>query len=289
MIDSSNLPLPSLANALMLRCTVLERKRVVAYLCCLLALSAGTMPAGGRDSAVKGEWRFYGSDRGNTKYSPLAQIDAGNVKTLKVAWTWASPDLKIMEQNQRLVTLGLEATPLMAGGTLYVSTSLSQVAAIDAGTGKTIWVYDPQSYKTGQPTNLGFIHRGVAYWTDGKVERIFIGTCDAYLIAIDAKTGQPVADFGENGRINLAGSIQYAENARNYAVTSPPVVCRNVVIVGSSINDGPMKKEAPRGDVHAFDVRTGKPVWTFHTIPQAGEFGNETWENDSWKYTGAAN
>src|SRR5262249_40786723 len=129
MIDSPNLTLPSLANALMLRCTVLERKRVVAYICCLLAVSGGTMPAGGRDSSAKGEWRFYGGDRGNTKYSPLDQINAGNVNTLKVAWTWASPDLKIMEQNQKLFTLGFEATPLMVGGTLYLSTSLSQVAA----------------------------------------------------------------------------------------------------------------------------------------------------------------
>src|SRR5215831_5350613 len=138
----------------MLRCIVIQGKKVVAYLCCLLAVSFGTMSAGRRDSAAKGEWRYYGGDRGNRKYSPLDQINAANVNTLKVAWTWASPDLKLMEQNQKLFTLGFEATPLMVSGTLYLSTSLSQVAAVDAQTGKTIWVYDPQSYKTGQPTNL---------------------------------------------------------------------------------------------------------------------------------------
>ena len=101
------------------------------------------------------------------------------------------------------------------------------MAAINAKTCKTIWVYDPQRYKAGHPTNLGFLHRGVAYWTDGKVERIFIATCDAYLIAIDARTGQAVADFGQGGKVNLASAIPCAINARNYAVTSPPVVCRD--------------------------------------------------------------
>ena len=255
----------------------------------LLLISLEAIQVGATDGVRKGEWRFYGGDQGSTKYSPLDQINKDNAQKLKVAWSWDSPDLKTLERNSKLYTLGHEATPLMIGGVLYVSTSLSQVAAIDAATGKTIWVYDPKSYLTGQPTNLGFLHRGVAYWTDGKSERIFIGTCDAYLIAIDARTGQPVASFGEGGKINLAKAIPYAVNARNYAVSSPPMVCRDMVMVGSSINDGPMKKEAPRGDVQAFDARTGKPAWIFHTVPQAGEFGNESWENDSWKYTGNTN
>jgi quinoprotein glucose dehydrogenase len=252
-------------------------KHVGVLVLCLLIISPDAITVAANNGLQKGEWRFYGGDQGSGKYSPLAQITKDNVKNLKVAWTWDSPDLKVLEQKSRLYTLGNEATPLMIGGVLYVSTSLSQVSAIDAATGKTIWVYDPKSYETGQPTNLGFLHRGVAYWTDGKAERIFIGTSDAYLIAIDAKTGQPVSSFGENGRINLAKAIPLAINARNYAVSSPPMVCRDVVIVGASINDGPVKKEAPRGDIQAFDVRTGKPAWIFHTVPQKGEFGNETW------------
>ena len=264
-------------------------KRFSALLGCLMLLASAALPAGRKDPAGKGEWRFYGGDQGSTKYSPLDQINRNNAKNLKVAWTWDSPDLKVMEQNRKLYTLGYEATPLMVNGVLYISTSLSQVAAINAATGQTIWVYDPKSYETGHPTNLGFLHRGVAYWTDGKAERLFIGTSDAYLIAIDAKTGAAVSDFGEGGRVNLAKAIPLAINARNYAVTSPPVVCRDVVIVGSSINDGPINKEAPRGDIQAFDARTGKPAWIFHTVPQAGEFGNETWENESWKYTGNTN
>jgi quinoprotein glucose dehydrogenase len=263
--------------------------KVFVYIGCLLLLGLTTTSIGGKDGVKEREWHFYGGDRGSKKYSPVDQINRDNVKTLKVAWTWDSPDLKILEQNSKLFTFGYEATPLMVGGVLYISTSLSQVAAIDAQTGKTIWVHDPKSYETGHPTNLGFLHRGVAYWTDGRIERIFIGTSDAYLLALDAKTGQPVANFGDAGRINLVKAIPHAINARNYAVTSPPVICRDVVIVGSSINDGPVNKEGPRGDIQAFDVRTGKPAWIFHTVPQAGEFGNDTWENESWKYTGNTN
>jgi quinoprotein glucose dehydrogenase len=254
----------------------------------LFILAIASAPLAQR-SANKGEWRFYGGDSGSAKYSPLTEINRDNVKNLKVAWTWDSPDLKLQEQNRMLRAFAHEATPLMIGSTLYVSTSLSQVAAINAATGATLWVYDPKSYTAGRPTNLGFIHRGVAYWTDGREERLFIGTSDAYLISLDAKTGKPIETFGEAGKINLTKAIPLARNASNYAVSSPPVVCRDAVIVGSSISDGPVNKEAPRGDVQAFDVRTGKPHWIFHTVPQSGEFGVETWENESWKYTGNTN
>ncbi|HMX27429.1 MAG TPA: PQQ-binding-like beta-propeller repeat protein, partial [Blastocatellia bacterium] len=256
---------------------------------CLSLLLCASLPVFAQQGAKKGEWRQYGGDGGSTKYSPLDQINKDNVKNLAVAWSWDSPDLAMQKENRMLASFAHEATPLMVGGVLYTATSLSQVAAINAETGKTIWAYDPQSYKTGRPTNLGFLHRGVAHWTDGKQERILIGTADAYLIALDAKTGKPIADFGENGKVNLAKAIPLAANARNYAVTSPPVICRDVVIVGSSISDGPTVKEMPRGDVQAFDVRTGKPLWIFHTVAQKGEFGNETWENDSWQYTGNTN
>jgi quinoprotein glucose dehydrogenase len=250
---------------------------------------ASTGKAKAPEGTGNGEWRYYGGDQGSKKYSPLDQINKDTVKNLKVAWRWDSPDLPLQAANRALTAFGYEVTPLAVGNTLYVSTSLSQVAAINAATGETLWVYDPETHKSGRPTNLGFVHRGVAYWTDGREERIFIGTGDAYLIAVNAKTGKPVESFGEQGRVNLTKAIPYAINARNYAVTSPPLICRDVVIVGSSISDGPTMKEMPRGDVQAFDVRTGKPAWIFHTVPQAGEFGVETWENESWKYTGNTN
>ncbi len=253
----------------------------------LALLASGTAAA--QQGAGRGEWRHYAGDNGSTKYSPLDQINRDNAARLHIAWRWDSPDLPVQAQNPMLRSLAYEATPVMVNGRLYVSTSLSQVASIDAATGKTLWVFDPLSYKSGRPTNLGFLHRGVGYWSDGKQERIFIGTSDAHLWALDARTGQAIPGFGNEGKVNLARDIPLAVNAANYAVTSPPLVCRDVVIVGSSISDGPLNKEAPRGDVQAFDARTGERLWIFHTVPQAGEFGADTWENESWKYTGNAN
>src|SRR5262249_13087396 len=167
----------------------------------------------------------------------------------------------------------------------YVSTSCSQVAAIDPATGETKWKYDPGTWKKGTPTNLGFVHRGVAHWTDGKEARVFIGTGDSQLIALDAKDGTPCKDFGEEGRVDLTKGMRRPVDKKFYAVTSAPVVCRDVVIVGSSIWDFPLKKETPPGDVRGFDVKTGKQLWCFQSVPQKGEVGNETWLNDSWKYT----
>ncbi len=244
---------------------------------------------GAEPSLAAGDWPHYGGDRGSRKYSPLDQINAENASKLAIAWTWDSPDIPIQEGNRRLFSFAHEYTPLAIGGRLYTSTSLAQVAAIDGSTGETIWVYNPKSYEAGRPTNLGFVHRGLAYWTDGTQERLYLAAHDGFLYAIDAKTGELVSEFGEQGRVNLTTAIPLASAPRNYTMTSPPVVCRDVVIVGSSISDGPQNKEAPRGDVQAFDARTGKPAWLFHTVPQEGEFGNDTWENDSWKYTGNTN
>jgi quinoprotein glucose dehydrogenase len=258
-------------------------------LICILFLVGASASITAQQGTKKGEWRFYGGDNGSTKYSPLDQINRDNASRLKIAWTWDSPDLLLQKENRALGSFAYETTPLMVNGTLYTSTSLSQAAAINAQTGATIWVFNPEAYKTGRPTNLGYVHRGLAYWTDGKQERIFIATSDAYLWAVDAKTGKAIAEFGEQGKINLAKSIPFASNARNYAVTSPPVICRNVVIVGASISDGPTTTEMPRGDIQAFDVQTGKPAWIFHSVPQQGEYGVETWENESWKYTGNTN
>jgi quinoprotein glucose dehydrogenase len=238
---------------------------------------------------TEGEWRYYGGDPGSSKYSPLEQINRSNVGELKIAWSWDSPDLPLQKRNRMLSSFAYETTPLMVGGTLYATTSLCQIAAIDPQTGKTRWVFDPKGYLAGRPTNLGFVQRGVAWWSDGSSERIYVASHDCFLWAIDAKTGKPVADFGDGGKVDLTAAIPLAERSRNYTVTSPPAICRGVVIVGASISDGPQYKEMPRGDIQAFDVRTGKPAWIFHAVPQEGEFGTDTWKNDSWKYTGNTN
>ena len=172
---------------------------------------------------------------------------------------------------------------------MYTFTGLGVIAAIDPGTGKTIWQFDPETWKAGRPTNLGFLHRGLSYWTDGTVERLFAGTHDAYLISVDAKSGKLDAAFGTGGRVDLTERLAFVERIRNYTVTSAPVVVRNVVISGAGISDGPQQKEMVRGDVSGFDVRSGKRLWTFRSVPQPGEFGNDSWEGDAAEYTGNTN
>jgi quinoprotein glucose dehydrogenase len=248
---------------------------------------AGLQLASAQSPSV--EWTHYSGNAASHKYSPLDQINKDNVGKLTIAWRWSSPDNAVVAANPLSRPGGYADTPLMVKGVLYTVTSLGQIAAINPATGATIWVLDPGNWKTGRPGNLGFVHRGIAYWTDRKVERLLLGTGDAYLIAVDAKTGKLDAGFGDAGRVDLMGSLENAVRATNYSVSAAPVVCKDVVILGASIHDGPTNKEWPRGDISGFDVRTGKRLWTIHSIPQKGEFGNETWADDSWSYTGSTN
>src|SRR5262249_46120260 len=188
---------------------------------CLAYLILAAASARAQQGTKDGEWRFYGGGNGGTKYAPLDLINKDNVKNLKVAWRWASADNAILFRNPLkfadLVPFVYEATPLFVNGTLYTSTSYAQVAALDPTTGKAKWVYDPESYKDGRPTNLGFVHRGVAYWSDDKDERIFVATGNSYLIAVGAKTGKPCAEFGEKGRIDLTKGLSRPVERKLYA------------------------------------------------------------------------
>lgn len=234
------------------------------------------------------EWLNYAGDKASSKYSPLDQIGKDNFNRLSVAWTWRSAEEEVAKANH-LKTWVWESTPLMVDGVLYLSTSLSQVAAIDAETGKTRWVYDPETWKNGTPSNNGFVHRGVAYWADGNDRRILFGTGDGYLICLKAQTGKPIFTFGQEGRIDLTQGLDRPVDRHLYGVSSPPIICRDIVVMGSKVNDVPLVPEMPPGDVRGFDVRTGKQQWIFHAIPRQGEFGNETWKGDSWKTMGATN
>jgi quinoprotein glucose dehydrogenase len=275
----------------------------------LLAVSLALMLTPHLDAqtgAPEGQWPAFGGDSGSTRYTALDLIDRDNVAQLQVAWRWQSVDgrFELEQLRAEYPALGIpndvdnisinnfKAAPLMVDGVLYVTTPLYQAAAIDAGTGQTLWVHDPRSYASGIPTmRLGFSSRGLAYWSDATRASVIWGTGDAWLVQVDARTGEPVIGFGENGRVDLTTGIPRARRDApiNYSITSPPMVVGDVIVVGSAISDQPQFKEAPPGFVRGFDVHTGALLWTFHTIPQAGEPGNETWENGSWQYSGDTN
>jgi quinoprotein glucose dehydrogenase len=266
----------------------MKRFLIVAVIAAAWSTSATVAQRG----APPQQWPTYGGDPGSTKYSPLDQITRDNASRLRVAWQWESPDNAIVSAQGSALPMppaAFKATPILVDGVLYIKTSLSQASAIDARTGKTLWTFDPETWRRERPTNTGFNSRGVAYWSDGKSSRIFLPTGDAYLWAVDARTGRPIDSFGVRGAVDATEGMRRQVPRRDYQLMSAPLVVGDVVIAGSVISDGPRYQLAPPGDVRGFDVRTGKEVWQFHTIPQPGEFGNETWEKESWRNTGAAN
>ncbi len=268
--------------------------RITLAVATALGLAALTLPApsaraqGGAGDAP-GQWLHNGGDRAASKYSPLDQINRDNVGDLEIAWRWETADAAL-KGTVRGLPGQLKTTPLMIDGTLYATTAFSQLAAIDAGTGVTKWVYDPKSYEAGRPTNTGFQHRGAEYWRgeDGE-ERIIYATGARQLISIDIATGKPDPNFGTDGIVDLEQDLGRKFNPRYIAHNSPPIVCRDSIVVGSIIFDAPPGNSMPPGHVRAYDVRTGKFKWRFNTIPQEGEIGNETWENDAWKKLGNTN
>ena len=249
----------------------------------VLVLSCAASPAFAQHGAVDGQWRAYAADLGATKYSPLDQIDAGNVDRLRIAWTRPTVDRSILDV---VPDLGYgnanRATPLMVDGVVYAPNAVGLVEAWDPATGETIWVQQP--FEEGPAGYRGAGHRGIAFWTDG-TERRIIAHRGEWLYALDPATGEPFADFGENGRVDLKTGL--AEGAR-YRWGGAPTVVRDVIVMGQSMSDTFYTKEDVRGDVRAFDVRTGALRWIFHTIPQEGEFGTDTWGDRSWEYSGHA-
>ena len=250
--------------------------------------------------ATNGEWPSYGGDLGSTKYSPLDQIDASNFGDLRLAWRWTSADEAldleaIGDGRPRFGFRMFQATPLMVGGVVYISTALHQVAAIDAATGETLWVHNPQAFADSLPPHF-YNSRGVAYWSDGDDARIFFGTNEAYLIALDAETGDPVADFGDDGRVDLMEGIPRAVRGGTshrgrglMGVASPPIVARDVVVTPNIVSDEAITQEAPPGWLKGIDARTGDVRWVFRTVPQSDDFGAESWGNESWRYSGNTN
>ncbi len=224
------------------------------------------------------EWRVYGGNPAGTKYSPLDQINRTNVRKLKVAWTYHTGD------SRRKPATTIECNPLVVNGVMYLTTAQLKLSALEAATGKLLWQYDPFE-GTDEDVPRG-VNRGVAYWEDGNNQRIFF-VARARLWALDAKTGKPIADFGQGGSVDLKRGLGRDISPLEYDVTSPGIVYKNLIILGSMCGEGP-EPSAP-GHVRAFDVRTGVMAWIFHTLPRPGEFGNDAWQGDSWRTTGGAN
>ena len=235
------------------------------------------------------EWPYVGAVQAQTKYSSLGDITLANVGDLEIAWQW-KPNEKPLEKYGTRPSQ-FQATPVMIGNVLYLSTMYMRVVALDAETGKELWTFDPRAYEGGPRGGppSGFKHRGVAYWSEGRNKRIFLNSRDR-LYAIDAATGKLDTGFGEGGSVLLTEGHGRPVTRFEFDQTSPPVVFEDLVIVGSRIPDRVQRKFDPPGTVQAFDVRTGERRWVFFTIPQSkDDFGADTWENDSWRYTGHAN
>jgi glucose dehydrogenase len=250
---------------------------------CVIACAA--VPLVGQSGAANGEWRSYGGDLGHTRYSPLDQINAANFDKLEVAWRFKTDFLGPRPEYQ------FESTPLMIKGVVYSTAgSRRAVVALDAGTGELLWMHSENEGARGAAAPRQLSGRGLAYWSDSREERILYVTPGYRLIALNAKTGVPVASFGKNGVVDLKldDDQQMDLITGEIGLHSTPTVAKDVVIVGAAHKTGanPKSRRNEKGYVRGFDVRTGKRLWIFHTIPQAGEFGNDTWEKDSWAYTG---
>jgi len=213
------------------------------------------------------DWRVWGGQPENTHYSRLAQINRENVKKLAVAWTFDSGEPG-----------GLETSPIIVGNVLYGITPTQKVFALDAATGKLLWKFD-SGIKGTQPD------RGLCYWSSGSDKRILVGVMN-FLYALNAKTGEAIPSFGQDGRIDLRRNLGREADQQSISLTSPGAIYKDLIIVGGR---NPETLPAPPGDVRAYDVRSGKLRWSFHTIPRDGEFGHNTWPADAWKTSGAAN
>jgi quinoprotein glucose dehydrogenase len=266
------------------------RGRAALATCSLLAagmfLAAGqpAPPAPAREAA-DGDWPAYGRDAGGERFSPLDAIRRENVASLEVAWTFRTGDAYQPKDGR---PTAFEATPLHVDGTLYLSTPVGRVIALDPVTGQQRWAFDAQV-----PREKGygdFASRGVSTWQRGSERRIFVATVDARLIALDAKSGKPIPGFGDEGAVDLRKGLRIPpQDFSDYEVTSPPAVVGNTIVVGSAIADG-TDKPHPSGEVRGFDALSGRLLWSWDPVPQdSSAAGADTWKRNSAQRAGSAN
>ncbi|MEE9166729.1 MAG: PQQ-binding-like beta-propeller repeat protein [Candidatus Neomarinimicrobiota bacterium] len=221
------------------------------------------------------EWRMYGGDPEGSRYSDLDQINRSNVHQLQVAWVYHTGDKRDDPPST------IECNPIVVDGVMFVTSPSLKVIALDPVTGEMIWTFDPFEGEMAKG-----ISRGVTYWEDGDDKRVLF-TAGSRLYALDAETGRPIPDFGDSGTVDLRKGLDRDITGLSIGATTPGIIYNNLIILGSSVGEGP--QPAAPGHVRAFDARTGDRMWIFHTIPHPGEFGYETWAEDSWKTAGGAN
>ncbi len=269
-------------KAISIRC-LSQRPLILAFLVSLTVW--GNVEVTTQQAPEPRQWRQYGGDQAATKYSPIDQITPQNVKSLQVLWRRPALDASLTRMFPDLTpNPNLRATPIMIDGVLYAPNGVGLVEAFDPATGKTLWVQQPT--EPGMRGVAGQSTRGVAYWSSGADRRLF-ATRGEFLVALDPATGRLIPTFGDKGLVNLHLNSPWAGT---YRWTAGPLVVGDIIVVagnGGGGGDADVIKEAAPEDLRGFDVRTGRLRWTFRVLPRPGEFGNETWGNDSWSYSGA--
>lgn len=251
-----------------------------------------------------GEWPAYSGNLGAQKYSPLPHVNRSNVDNLELAWVWTSnldPGARVVDGERKGPDM-FKGTPLMVNNKLFVRTRFSAIVAIDPISGSTIWEFEPDTIKGPPPPMFGFSTRGLSFHHHRTSNRVIYTSSDGLLIALDAESGQLAEGFGNQGVVDLKTGLRRNLTRRQASWSNVPSVCNNVIIVGSQTSDVShwqnlrgreasrgWKENLPVGDVRGFDAISGKHLWTFHTVPQKDEFGNHTWEEESWKWVGNVN
>ena len=265
--------------------------RRLSLLLLVAALASASGGVHGQQApAPKGaEWPTYGGDLASTRYSPLDQITKDNFNKLEVAWRFKTDALGPRPE------FNFQSTPLMVNGVVYSTAGTRRaVVALDAGTGEMLWMHSENEGKRGESAPRQLSGRGLAYWpgSGGRGARIVYVTPGYQMVALDAKTGVPVAGFGKNGIVDLKADNDQPVDpiTGEIGLHATPIIAKDVIVVGAAHLPGgaPKSRTHEKGFIRGYDARTGKRLWIFHTIPLAGEFGNDTWEKDSWSYTGNA-
>ncbi len=252
----------------------------------LLMIGLASVSPRGQTTAKAGEWPTYGADLASTRYSPLAQITADNFNKLQLAFRFKTENLGPRQEFQ------FQATPLMVNGVLYTTAGTRRAAvALDATTGEMKWMHSMDEGKRGEAAPRRLSGRGLSYWSDGKEERIIYVTPGYQMVALNAKTGDPVASFGTNGVVDLKTGLDQEGldlTTAEIGLHAAPIIAKDVIVIGAALREGgaPTSKTNVKGYIRGFDVRTGKRIWIFHTIPMKGEAGYETWDPDAAAYTG---